>query len=160
MGQEVEAVVEPTPELLVVIASRTVRLDPAVHGSDDLNGPVGPGKHGDVAGPAEEKGPDGSDRYQTVLTALREIAQVTAVLPPRLALVAASKTQADALIRLPGVAGVFLEAVPAGLRETLTASEHLFVDGWLARLAGKQRSAEGLPWDATDTGRLPPGPPT
>ncbi|SBW25630.1 hypothetical protein FDG2_4628 [Candidatus Protofrankia californiensis] len=54
---------------------------------------------------------------------------------------------------------MFSEAIPAGLRETLTASENLFVDGWLARLAGKQRSAEGLPWDATGTGRLPPGPP-
>ncbi|WP_131767743.1 hypothetical protein [Candidatus Protofrankia californiensis] len=144
--------VEPTPELLVVIAPQAAGPQPD---ADDIDGP-GPGGAG---GPAAEGGPAGNNRYQTILTALREIAQVTVVLPPRLALVAAPRGRVDALARLPGVLGVFPEAVPAGLRETLTASENLFVDGWLARLAGKQRSAEGLPWDATGTGRLPPGPP-
>ncbi|WP_250285552.1 MULTISPECIES: hypothetical protein [unclassified Frankia] len=149
---------EPTPEVLVVIASRAAGPEPAGYGPDGDGGPAPRDDHDDVPGPAEEE-PGGSGRQQAVLAALREIAQVTAVLPPRLALVAAARSQAGALARLPGVVGVFPEAVPAGLRETLTAGERLFVDGWLARLAGKRRPADGLPWDATGTGRLPPGPP-
>nr|WP_239311637.1 hypothetical protein [Frankia sp. Cj3] len=138
-------VVEPTPELLVVIASA---------GSVPSRGPAGPEDAGDDPGDRDtEPAAAGSDQRQVIGT-LRGLARVTAILLPRLALVVSPPGGADALARLPGVVGVFTHTVPAGLRETLTATENLFVDAWLARLAGKRRLGEGMPWDAAD--RLSP----
>ncbi len=133
-------VVEPVPELLVVLAPPASLSSRAA------------GRRGDRGADRE---PGGDDCHQ-VVGDLRGFAQVTAILPPRLALVATPADGAGALARLPGVVGVFTHTVPAGLRETLTATENLFVDAWLARLAGKSRPGEGLPWDAA--GRLPPDP--
>ncbi|WP_322780074.1 hypothetical protein [Frankia sp. Cas4] len=155
--------VEPTPELLVVGASSDPVRSRGAGASDDLD------CAGDRGGPADRSGPSdrraepaavgdgrhGDGRHQ-VIDALRGLVRVTAILPPRLALVVAPPDGTDALARLPGVVGVFTHTVPAGLRETLTATENLFVDAWLARVAGKHRSGEGLPWDAP--GRLPPDP--
>ena len=60
--------------------------------------------------------------------------------------------------------GVFTEAPPPGLRETLEPAERLFVDAWLARGRPKPpRPGEGRPWDAGggpgEPPRLPPDPP-
>jgi hypothetical protein len=47
---------------------------------------------------------------------------------------------------------------PPDVLEDLDADEHLFVEGWLVRQAGKPaRPGEGLDWDTP--GRLPPDPP-
>jgi hypothetical protein len=90
--------------------------------------------------------------------ALRRFGPVTGVLPPRLALVASQPDRAGEIAGLPGVVGVFAGPVPPALRETFTPGEELFVDGWLARVAGKPlpRPGEGEPWDSPD--RLPPDP--
>ncbi len=156
--------VEPTPELLVVVASsgsvRSRGAD-ALDDHDCVNEPGEPAGRGDPpdrrADPAAVgAGRHGAGRHQ-MIDVLRGLARVTAILPPRLALVVAPPDGTDALAHLPGVVGVFTHTVPAGLRETLSATENLFVDAWLARLAGKHRSGEGLPWDTPD--RLPPDAP-
>jgi hypothetical protein len=75
--------------------------------------------------------------------------QVTSALPPRLVLLAAPAGRAEELAALPGVLDVFVDAVPPGLRETLSPAENLFVDGWLARMSGKSRGpGDERPWDA------------
>ena len=44
---------------------------------------------------------------------------------------------------------------PPDVRDELTTTEQLFIDGWLLRRTGKpERSGEGLDWDTP--GRLPP----
>ncbi|ETA03055.1 hypothetical protein ThrDRAFT_01494 [Frankia casuarinae] len=89
------------------------------------------------------------------LAELAVLGTVTSALRPRLALVALPPSRAPEVAALPGVCGVFIDQVPPALRETLTAAESLFVDGWLARRGAKRRDpAGGEPWDTP--GYLPP----
>jgi hypothetical protein len=90
-----------------------------------------------------------------VAGALRRFAPVTAVLEPRLALLAGPPGLAARIAALPWVVGAFADRVPPALQETFSPAERIFVDGWLARVAGKPgRPGEGEPWDTP--GRLPP----
>lgn len=59
------------------------------------------------------------------------------------------------LAAIPGVARVVEPGAPAPALEGLSAGEQLFVSGWLARSAPKERPGEGLAWDAP--GYTPPG---
>ncbi|MFE9018084.1 hypothetical protein ACFYNL_05850 [Streptomyces sp. NPDC007808] len=91
--------------------------------------------------------------YETALVALRALARVTQVMPPRLALVLVppgSRTEASAL---PGTAW-FEEDLPPEVYSGLSPQERLFVDAWAARRMPKERPGDQLPWDAP--GHIPP----
>ncbi|CAO5232692.1 hypothetical protein [Frankia sp. AgKG'84/4] len=90
---------------------------------------------------------------------LAAFGQVTSGLAPRLVLLVAPAGRAGEVAALPGVRGVFVDAVPAGLRAEFDQAENLFVDGWLARRSGKDRGpGDGREWDAP--GFAPPDPPS
>lgn len=89
-----------------------------------------------------------TDVARMALADLRIRGQVTQLLPPRLALVAAGAVAAGT----PGL------SVHTGERPDLddpTDAEQLFVDAWWERRRGKDRPGDGLPWDAP--GYRPPG---
>ena len=90
------------------------------------------------------------------LVRLRAVANVTQVLPPRLAIVEAERETAARVARIEGVLGVYDDAVPE-VPPDLTPSERVFVSAWEARRQPKTRPGEGLSWDAP--GFLPPDPP-
>ncbi|MBE3201938.1 hypothetical protein IHE48_13305 [Frankia sp. CH37] len=84
----------------------------------------------------------------TALDVIGRWAQVTARLPPRLALVIVPPGRLADATAVPGVLGVFAADVPAELAAALDPRERLFVDGWLARAVAKPpRPFEGRPWD-------------
>ncbi|WP_241839861.1 hypothetical protein [Frankia sp. CcI49] len=84
----------------------------------------------------------------TALDVIGRWAQVTARLPPRLALVVVPAGRLADAAAVPGVLGVFATDVPVELAATLDPRERLFVDGWLARAVAKPpRPFEGRPWD-------------
>ncbi|MGC5020794.1 hypothetical protein [Micromonospora sp. DT47] len=85
---------------------------------------------------------------ERVLEALRRVAQVTQVLPPRLALAAG-----DTSVNVPGTTA-YADDVPDTVLDELSPAERMFVSAWRTRRAGKRRPGEGLPWDAP--GHLPP----
>lgn len=90
------------------------------------------------------------------LAQLRAVANVTQVLPPRLAIVQADRETTARAARIEGVLGVYDDAVPE-VPPDLTPSERVFVSAWEARRQPKTRPGEGLSWDAP--GFLPPDPP-
>jgi hypothetical protein len=81
------------------------------------------------------------------LRRLRRAAVVTAVMPPRLALVRPREGEP-----LPQLAGVHYLSDGADLRDDagadLTSEERLFVDAWRARFTPKARRGDGLAWDS------------
>ncbi len=88
-----------------------------------------------------------TEQAERALSDLRGIAQVTQLLPPRLALV---RSGGAALAALPGVVSVH-DSAAAELPADLTENERMFVAAWQARSAAdgpKTRSGDGLPWDA------------
>lgn len=100
-----------------------------------------------------------------LLASLRRHGTVTGRLAPRLALVEAYSEQANpdevvcALAAVPGVLAVFATGPPPALYASLSETERLFVDAWLARdRPTGAPEGDGLPWDA-DPNRLPPDPP-
>jgi len=66
----------------------------------------------------------------------------------RIALAAIDAAARRALEQDPGVAGVFDDDVPEGLRDDLSDGERLFVDAWRERARGKSRTGDGMSWDA------------
>ncbi|WP_261561944.1 hypothetical protein, partial [Frankia tisae] len=90
--------------------------------------------------------PSRTEGPPAALAALAEFGRVTSALPPRLALLAVPASRAAEVGAGAGVRGVFVDEVPAALRETLSPAEVLFVDGWLARRSTKDRPADGRPW--------------
>lgn len=89
-----------------------------------------------------------------VARAVDQRVRVVHRIPPRLLVVRGTQDQAD-LAAIPGVARVVERGVPAPALDGLSAEERLFVGGWLARSAPKERPGEGLAWDAP--GYTPPG---
>jgi hypothetical protein len=88
--------------------------------------------------------PGGADQ---ALSGLSNIAQVTQIFPPRLALVLGEKAALEAV---PGVVSVHDSAI-ADLPTDLTDHERRFVAAWRTRTGAggvKKRFAEGLNWDA------------
>lgn len=97
-----------------------------------------------------------TDQAEQALIGLREVAQVTQMLPPRLALV---RGGTGALAAVPGVASVH-DSAAGDLPGDLTDSERLFVTAWRSRPGAdesKRGSTDGLKWDAP--GFEPPDPP-
>jgi hypothetical protein len=94
---------------------------------------------------------------QRTITDLKARYRVTALMPPRLAVLDLPESQLTELQRMPGVEAVLTG--PTGLLPaSLTEQERLFITGWLQRRqGGKQRKGENLPWDAE--GYLPPDKP-
>jgi hypothetical protein len=97
------------------------------------------------------------DSGRRALDDLRRRYQVRSVLPPRIAILE-SESDAHGLQGLPQVEAVLTgsaEPIPASLSE----SESTFVKAWQTRQqpVRKQRTGEGLSWDAE--GFVPPDPP-
>jgi len=69
-------------------------------------------------------------------------------LPPRLAIVAASEEDLQALARRPEVQAVFRGDVPPEALARLDEPARLFAAAWNERHRPKVRRGEGLPWDA------------
>jgi hypothetical protein len=90
------------------------------------------------------------------LAQLRAVANITQVLPPRLALIRADPDTMARARRIQGVLDVYEDVAPA-LPLDLTPSERVFISAWQARRQPKTRRGEGLSWDAP--GFLPPDPP-
>jgi hypothetical protein len=89
---------------------------------------------------------ENADKLPIQLAQLRTVGTVTAVMPPRLALLrlAPGLTPPD----LDGVAYLRRLAADVPLPDDLTDDERLFVEAWRLRFAPKQRPGEGLAWDA------------
>jgi hypothetical protein len=80
------------------------------------------------------------------LTRLRAAGTVTALMPPRLALLRPAPGVDPP--RIDGVVYLRRAEEADALPDDLTADERLFVDAWRTRFAPKQRTGDGLAWDA------------
>jgi hypothetical protein len=94
-----------------------------------------------------------ADSLPMQLAQLRGIGTVTAVMPPRLALLRMAADleppPLDGVVYLHTAEDVDALANDSALPDDLTADEQLFVDAWRARFAPKQRAGDGLAWDTT-----------
>jgi hypothetical protein len=97
-----------------------------------------------------------SPHAASALAELLELASVTQVLGPRLALVRADAATAARIAKIKGVHGVHSGTL-GGIPSDLTQKERAFVSAWEMRQRPKERPGDGLSWDAP--GFTPPDPP-
>ncbi len=103
----------------------------------------------------------GDDGAEEALAELSNRRPVTHVVSRRVVVVQHPTDEPDVDIRaIPGVAAVMAAEVPPEFLATLDETEAMFVTAWSSRKGKpkKERSGEGLPWDAP--GFEPPDPPT
>ncbi|MEV7177303.1 hypothetical protein [Kitasatospora sp. NPDC093679] len=93
-----------------------------------------------------------------VLDRLRELVAVTQLGSQRVVLAVVGEGQREKVLALPGVLGVYTDAVPDTARRVFSPGEQLFVSAWEARARPKERPGDGLAWD--DPGFRPPDRPT